>query len=204
MRFSWSYRYQGACAREHVTAKRVLVMAWIAIDGRNDMPVVLAESLGTTELGEFDAVHLLVYLGHAFTFFQFPVVDTQGGDQVVQALPLALVVEIFTLWFDIQVRNKITTYVGPKQIRTCVCSLNRDICRYLEGSYSISQRSGACNSLLRGPSFPAQRFLQFQEFSSPSLRYLIRDPQPQEPTRRKPSSGKQIQETKLWKPTMMD
>ena len=79
IQFSWSYGYQGACAREHVTAKRVLVLAWIAIDGRNDMPVVLAESLDTTELGEFDAVHLLVYLGHAFTLFHFPAVDTQGG-----------------------------------------------------------------------------------------------------------------------------
>ena len=83
----------------------MLVLAWIAIDGRKDMPVVLAESLDTTQLGEFDAVHLLVYLGHAFTLFHFPVVDTQGGDQVVQTLTLALVVEIFTLWFDIQVRT---------------------------------------------------------------------------------------------------
>ena len=87
----------------------MLVLAWIAIDGRKDMPVVLAESLDTTQLGEFDAVHLLVYLGHAFTLFHFPVVDTQGGDQVVQTLTLALVVEILTLWFDIQVLVRTST-----------------------------------------------------------------------------------------------
>jgi len=60
---------------------------------------------------------------------------------------------------------------------------------YLEGSYSISSGSGACNSLLRDPAVPAQRFLQFPEFSSTSTRYLRNT--------RSPASGAHAQETEL-------
>ncbi len=51
----------------------MLVLAWIAIDGKKEMPANLSKSLETTELAEYDAVHLLTYLGLAFILFlSFP------------------------------------------------------------------------------------------------------------------------------------
>jgi hypothetical protein len=86
------------------------VLAWIAIDGKSEMPVVLAESLATTALGEFDAVHMLVYLGRAFTLFHFSCGGYVGADQVVQTPTLDMAVEICTLWVKIQVHNLVRTH----------------------------------------------------------------------------------------------
>ena len=53
-------------AREQVNSKKLLVLAWISLDGEKKMPWALGKALKSTQLAEFDAVHLLSFLDQAY------------------------------------------------------------------------------------------------------------------------------------------
>jgi len=55
------WAYCATCAREKVNDRKVLVMAWISLDGSTEIPWVLRKAMSSTELAGFDEVHLLTY-----------------------------------------------------------------------------------------------------------------------------------------------
>ena len=55
------WAYCATCAREQVSDRKVLVLAWISVDGSTEIPWVLGKAMSSTELAGFDEVHLLTY-----------------------------------------------------------------------------------------------------------------------------------------------